>query len=38
VPWLVARAIPLPDTRDWREPYRPMQPHQNFVEVDSLVD
>jgi hypothetical protein len=30
---VVERAIPLPDTRDWREPYRPGQPHQNFVDV-----
>jgi len=30
---VVARAIPLPDTRDWREPYKPVQPHQNFVDL-----
>jgi hypothetical protein len=30
---VVARAIPLPDTRGWREPYRPTQPHQNFVDL-----
>ncbi len=30
---VVTRAIPLPDTRDWREPYRPTQPQQNFVDL-----
>jgi len=30
---VVERAIPLPDTRGWREPYKPVQPHQNFVDV-----
>jgi len=30
---VVPRAIPLPDTRDWREPYRPTQPQQNFVDL-----
>lgn len=30
---VVERAIPLPDTRGWREPYRPGQPHQNFVDL-----
>jgi len=30
---VVQRAIPLPDTRDWREPYRPVQPHRSFVDV-----
>jgi mannosylglycerate hydrolase len=30
---VVERGIPLPDTRDWREPYKPVQPHQNFVDL-----
>lgn len=30
---VVPRAIPLPDTRNWREPYRPVQPHLNFVDL-----
>ena len=30
---VVERAIRLPDTRDWREPYKPVQPHQNFVDL-----
>jgi len=30
---VVARDIPLPDTKDWCEPYNPAQPHQNFVDL-----
>lgn len=30
---VVERQIPLPDTRNWREPYKPVQPHQNFVDL-----
>ena len=30
---VVEREIPLPDTRNWREPYRPVQPQQNFVDL-----
>jgi len=30
---VVERAIPLPDTRNWREPYKPVQPQQNFVDL-----
>ena len=30
---VVERAIPLPDTREWREPYKPVQPQQNFVDL-----
>ncbi len=30
---VVARPIPLPDTRGWREPYKPVQPHRSFVDV-----
>jgi len=30
---VVARPIPLPDTRNWREPYRPVQPHRSFVDL-----
>ncbi len=30
---VVARAIPHPDTRDWREPYRPTQPQLSFVDL-----
>ncbi|MBN1436876.1 MAG: hypothetical protein JW936_07365 [Sedimentisphaerales bacterium] len=32
---VIERAIPLPDTRDWREPYRPVQPQQNFVDISN---
>ncbi len=30
---VVSRPIPLPDTHDWREPYRPVQPHRSFVDL-----
>ena len=30
---VLERPIPLPDTRDWREPYKPVQPQQNFVDL-----
>lgn len=30
---VVARPIPLPDTRGWKEPYKPVQPHRNFVDL-----
>lgn len=34
---VVERRIPLPDTRDWREPYRPVQPHRSFVDVSDAA-
>jgi len=34
---VVARAIPLSDTKDWYEPYNPAQPHQNFVDLSDSV-
>ena len=30
---VVERPIPLPDTRDWREPFKPVQPHRSFVDL-----
>ena len=30
---VIERDIKLPDTRDWREPYKPVQPHLNFVDL-----
>jgi len=30
---VVERAIPLPDTRDWREAYEPTQPQGSFVDL-----
>ncbi len=30
---VVPREIRLPDTRDWRETLRPVEPHQNFVDL-----
>jgi mannosylglycerate hydrolase len=30
---VVSRRIPVPDTRDWREPYKPVQPHRSFVDL-----
>jgi len=31
---VVERPIPLPDDRDGGEPYRPVQPHRNFVDLN----
>ncbi len=30
---VIHRNIKLPDTRDWRESYKPVQPHLNFVDL-----
>ena len=30
---VLERAIPIPDTTGWREPYKPVQPHRSFVDL-----